>query len=220
MIPARHFEKSRRHARRTHGQFRDADRPDRFVWMRGFRDMPARRQALEAFYGGPAWARHRDAANATMIDSDDVLLLRLATPAGMRQGLRTTPRPPATAPQSAPSATAQSLLYSMLVLPLAAPVDPSLRQWAGMVLLPRLQRAGNVVEAVFETDYAPNDFPRLPVRTGEHVLAVLSRGAAGFAPDADANVAADGSFLSGLRAPLAGAPAFLRLQPTARSLLR
>ena len=55
------------------GQFRDLDRPDHFVWMRGFDDMEARRQALETFYNGPVWHAHRDAANATMIDSDDVL---------------------------------------------------------------------------------------------------------------------------------------------------
>ncbi|SDI07277.1 NIPSNAP protein [Actinokineospora alba] len=57
------------------GLFRDAGDPDRFVWMRGFEDMPARKAALAAFYGGPVWKAHRDAANATMIDSDNVLLL-------------------------------------------------------------------------------------------------------------------------------------------------
>lgn len=57
------------------GQFRDLDRPDRFVWLRGFADMEGRRQALEAFYGGPVWAEHGPAANVTMVDFDDVLLL-------------------------------------------------------------------------------------------------------------------------------------------------
>src|SRR5436190_23697235 len=33
------------------GQFRDADNPNRFVWLRGFRDMPSRAQALKDFYG-------------------------------------------------------------------------------------------------------------------------------------------------------------------------
>ncbi|WP_348642190.1 hypothetical protein [Mesorhizobium sp. B2-3-5] len=60
------------------GQFRDLDRPDMFVWLRGFDSMDARKDALTAFYGGPIWAAHRDAANATMIDSDDVLLLKPA----------------------------------------------------------------------------------------------------------------------------------------------
>ena len=61
---------------RVIGQFRDSAEPDHFVWLRGFPDMESRQRLLAAFYGGPVWARHRDAANATMIDSDDVLLLR------------------------------------------------------------------------------------------------------------------------------------------------
>src|SRR5438105_1362157 len=55
------------------GQFRDLDNPDRFVWLRGFPDMATRAQVLQAFYGGPVWKAHRDIANATMIDSDNVL---------------------------------------------------------------------------------------------------------------------------------------------------
>lgn len=57
------------------GQFRDLDRPDRFVWLRRFPDMAARRTALGAFYGGPDWREHGPAANDTMVDWDDVLLL-------------------------------------------------------------------------------------------------------------------------------------------------
>ncbi len=61
------------------GQFRDPQRPDYFVWFRGFPDMTARHESLTAFYDGPVWARHRDVANATMIDSDNVMLLRAVT---------------------------------------------------------------------------------------------------------------------------------------------
>jgi NIPSNAP len=63
---------------RVIAQFRDLDRPDWFVWLRGFADMAQRTEALGCFYHGPVWAQHRDAANATMIDSDNVLLLRPA----------------------------------------------------------------------------------------------------------------------------------------------
>src|SRR6185436_2566870 len=59
------------------GQFHDLDDPNQFVWLRGFNDMAARPQSLNAFYSGPIWKAHREAANATMIDSDNVLLLRL-----------------------------------------------------------------------------------------------------------------------------------------------
>ena len=61
------------------GQFRDLDNPDRFVWLRGFETMPGRAQALAGFYGGPVWKTNHAAANATMIDSDNVLLLRPAS---------------------------------------------------------------------------------------------------------------------------------------------
>jgi NIPSNAP len=62
------------------GQFRDLNDPDRFVWLRGFTDIESRARQLEEFYGGPVWKEHRDAANATMIDSDNVLLLRPSSP--------------------------------------------------------------------------------------------------------------------------------------------
>jgi hypothetical protein len=51
--------------------------------------MPDRATALTAFYGGPAWKAHREAANATMIDSDNVLLLR-----PVRRGLASPPPGP------------------------------------------------------------------------------------------------------------------------------
>src|SRR5262245_31685797 len=60
------------------GQFRDLNNPNRFVWLRGFSDMVSRARQLEEFYGGPVWKKHRETANATMIDSDNVLLLRRA----------------------------------------------------------------------------------------------------------------------------------------------
>ncbi|HYG70121.1 MAG TPA: NIPSNAP family protein, partial [Anaeromyxobacteraceae bacterium] len=61
-------------------QFRDLDHPDTFTWMRAFPSAAVRKPALEAFYLGPVWARHREAANATMLDSDDVRLLRPVPP--------------------------------------------------------------------------------------------------------------------------------------------
>jgi hypothetical protein len=60
------------------GQLRDLDDPNRFAWLRGCTDMCSRTEALQAFYGGPVWEAHRAAASATMIVSDNVLLLRSA----------------------------------------------------------------------------------------------------------------------------------------------
>ncbi|WP_245614489.1 NIPSNAP family protein [Actinokineospora inagensis] len=58
------------------GTFRQPSAPDRFVWLRAFPDLASRTGSLAAFYEGPVWTAHRDAANVTMVDSDDVLLLR------------------------------------------------------------------------------------------------------------------------------------------------
>ncbi len=58
------------------GLFRVPSSPDEFVWLRGFPSLAARADALSAFYSGPVWRRFRDEANATMVDSDNVLLLR------------------------------------------------------------------------------------------------------------------------------------------------
>jgi hypothetical protein len=40
---------------RVIGQFSDCEHADRFVWLRGFQDMPARARALQSFYGGATW---------------------------------------------------------------------------------------------------------------------------------------------------------------------
>jgi hypothetical protein len=87
------------------GLFRVPASQDEFWWLRGFRSMTARKEALEAFYFGPAWKEHREAANETMIDSDDVLLLRpvlrgLASPPPGSE-LYLSVGPPGSAPSSA-----------------------------------------------------------------------------------------------------------------------
>ena len=64
---------------RVLGSFRDLDREDRFVWLRGFEDMRTRLRGLTAFYGGPVWAEHGPLANSTMSEFDDVLLLHTVT---------------------------------------------------------------------------------------------------------------------------------------------
>src|SRR5664279_817407 len=139
------------------GQFRDCDREDRFVWLRGFADMVSRPAALEAFYGGPVWRAHREVANATMIDSDDVLLLRPAWPhAG--DALRGRQR----APRGTTTAASGVLLAT--VLHLRAPAVDALVAVCRDVLAPALLAAGAEVLGTFVSEPAANNFPRLPVR--------------------------------------------------------
>jgi hypothetical protein len=128
------------------GQFRDLDRPDRFVWLRGFTDMPSRRTGLTAFYSGPVWARHGPEANATMLDSDDVLLLReiVALPVFDRG-----------------TANPESVLHATI--------------WYGAGPFPDPVQRPKDTLAVLGTEYAANNFPRLPVRAGEHALVWLTR---------------------------------------------
>jgi hypothetical protein len=133
------------------------------VWLRGFADMPARANALAAFYDGPVWQAHRDAANATMLDSDDVLLLRPArTGAGFRAGARPTS-------QAIPPPLVVAMLWHF-----AAPVDDATVAFFDATLVPLLTSAGARWLATLVTEPAENTFPRLPVRAGEHVVACFT----------------------------------------------
>ena len=136
------------------GQFRDVHDPDAFVWFRGFADMVTRRRGLEAFYGGPVWARHRDAANATMVDSDDVLLLR---PLGR------------VATDGAASRPGRLLIATWTLIEL--PEDRVLARWAAGNA-ERLAAVGGALHASLATEPSVNDFPRLPVRDGAHAVTV------------------------------------------------
>ena len=75
---------------RVEAEFRDLDDPDSFVWVRSFKDMEARTEALASFYSGPVWKEHGPAANATMLNSDNVLLLK--PPAGVDPFAHNLPR--------------------------------------------------------------------------------------------------------------------------------
>jgi len=58
------------------GQFAERDDPNRFTWLRGFKDIQARPVVNAAFYYGPLWREHRTKVNAILPDSDNVMLMR------------------------------------------------------------------------------------------------------------------------------------------------
>jgi len=184
------------------GQFRDLDDPDRFVWIRGFGSMPARARALAAFYGGPVWKAHSAEANATMIDSDNVLLLR---PVTTRCGF---PAPAAGRPAagSAPAGLSRVLvtIYSR-----DRPFDQAFADFFDRQVRPALIEAGATPLACLQTEHAENTFPALPVRTGENVFVWLARFAS--QTHLDGYLRRNGSS--------ADVSQQLRLAPTARSLL-
>jgi quinol monooxygenase YgiN len=194
---------------RVLGTFRDADDPDSFVWIRGFTDMPARARALQAFYGGPVWAEHSEAANATMIDSDNVLLLRPVDTAS-RLALDTSRRAPV---QTAAPARG---VVSVTICPLEPGHAPAFGAIFDREIEPALRQAGGGVRARFVTEHSENTFPALPVREGEEVFVWLSL----FADErARSEHAAAIDLAALLDNHLAGELETLRLQPTPRSLL-
>jgi len=176
------------------GQFRDGADPRRFVWLRGFPDMRRRETALRAFYGGPVWTRYRDAANSTMVDSDDVLLLR---PAG-----RVSP-PPVPAPGGH---------LTLAILRFAHPVGEA--DAAAVAEHARAAAAadGARLLATLRTLYAANTFPALPIRDDVNAVVLISR----------APTAAPATWPGGLArtSGLAAPPSVVRLRPTERSALR
>ena len=186
------------------GQFRDRRRPDRFVWLRGFSNMERRRQALEAFYGGPVWSAHRADANNTLVDSDDVLLLKPARPAlAFRLGARE-----ATPSHDGGPSTVLAGIYQML-----RPVDTKLVSQFEQQVAPILQANGVNVEGVFVTETAPNTFTRLPVREGEHVLVWVGVVKSGMTSPASIDRLASAIALDNRPVSL------LELEPTSRSTL-
>jgi hypothetical protein len=200
------------------GQFRDLDDRDRFVWLRGFETMPARAEALASFYSGPAWRAHGAEANATMIDSDNVLLLR---PVSARSGFPApgTARPPAGQTESPTSLVLATIYYR------DRPFDDDFLRFFDRQARPALAEAGAEPLAWLQTEYAENTFPALPVRTGEHAFAWFARFSGATQADASQNRLARSGFwqeklLPRLSAMAARAPDRLRLAPTARSLLR
>ena len=137
------------------GLFADLDDPDRLVWLRGFPDMAARQRALSDFYlTGGVWREHAAAANATMIDSDDVLLLE---PLHLGAGYPIPAAPPARV------LTSGRLVID--VLPLArlhaagVPVETLVDRVLGAA-----SHEGAEVLLVAVTHPQPNDFAGLPVR--------------------------------------------------------
>lgn len=196
---------------RVTGTFTHSNDPDRWIWIRAFADNESRGTALDGFYTSAAWLARRAAANRTIEDISDALLLRLRTgslaalqapghdasrPVSVVECLRWFPRP------GQPSGFA----------------DPVMAE-----AIPVLVQSGAEVVAVLESVALPNAYPRLPLREDAAVV-VLARH-----PDQAtyaAHRAARDRSVDWRRAidrlgPLSGRPPEIwPLGPTARSALR
>jgi hypothetical protein len=199
---------------RVLGQFRDLDDPDSFVWFRGFSDMQTRERALTDFYSGPVWKQHAGAANATMIDVDNVLLLSplrgLAPEAGNRRATGSTPSQPG--------------LLVVTIYPLAERTAGDFPAFFARDLEPLLDDVGIPVLATYRTEHSENTYPALPVRGDAEVFVWMTL----VADDAEylrrvteldrSSVWRDRSSHA-LTQYLDGEAEVLRLSPTSRSLI-
>ncbi|MBW8811928.1 MAG: NIPSNAP family protein [Caulobacterales bacterium] len=194
------------------GQFRDLDDPDRFVWIRTFAGMPEREQGLSAFYSGPVWKAHRDAANPMLDDNDNVLLLRPARPG---HGFAPNGRRAEPGAKTPPAGLVVATIYYLWKDPtegFAATFDTRLR--------PELEAAGLPVLAAFTPEPTPNNFPRLPVRQGEKLFVWFTRVDNPAAYEAAMQrLAKRPGFRAALGTQLEQTPQVLRLAPTPRSAL-
>jgi hypothetical protein len=114
--------------------------------------MPHRATALESFYSGPVWKEHREAANATMVDVENVLLLR-----------------PVDRPAFSLAKRMTALMVATIYL-LQSPVDDGFVKFFRQRVEPVMAETGAPPVAMLRTEYAPNNFPKLPVREGEHAF--------------------------------------------------
>lgn len=197
--------------------FRDLDDPDRFVWLRGFPDMPTRATATAAFYTGAVWAKNRDAVNATLVDTDDVLLLHPADPAS---GYPTDGDRPLGGTTDTPVC---------LVIATICRINPAMEDefpaFFARAVAPTLTEAGATILAAYATEHSPNNYLRLPIREGEHVFVWFARFADVAAYEEHLAALArsrrwSGDIATALAQHLEGAPEMRRLVPTARSRMR
>jgi NIPSNAP len=196
---------------RVIGTFRDLEKPDRFVWLRGFQNMNARAIQLQQFYGGPVWKAHREAANATMIDSDNVLLLRPAIGSGFdlpqtRLAYRAVKKNP-------PGMIVATIYH------LEKGTEAKFAGFFRVTIAPILAKVPIPVLAELVTEHHRNTFPGLPVREDANVFVWFSRFPDRAAYEAQAAFL-EAEILSKCAARIQGKPEVLFLAPTVRSLLR
>lgn len=191
---------------RLHGEFRDVDAANRFVWLRGFASMSDRPRVLDAFYTGDLWKAHRAAANATMVDVGNVLLLQpVAEPAFSLAGR-------------------MSAFMVAIVYLLHSPVDVDFTRFFAESVGPIMAATGAPPVAQLRTLYAENNYARLAVREGEHAFVWFAafasvdeyRGHLAKLGESAGWKAVEEELGAHLKSPAVR----LRLSPTARSLAR
>jgi hypothetical protein len=197
LFETRFIEQQEALGARVLGTFAIEGRPDTVIWLRAFQHMEGRQRALEGFYTSPTWLMHRDATNDTILDNDDVHLLRAIAP---EAGIAIRGRRPA--PGERKPAQTFKLVVSELRF---AEALGNYHLWLRLFL----RKAGADPIASLGTLMAENNYPRLPVWQNRPVHVALL--------PSDAEMP---ELPLELRGMLKWAPEVLTLRPTARSLLR
>ncbi|MEQ1569762.1 MAG: NIPSNAP family protein [Myxococcota bacterium] len=144
------FPEQRRLGATFLGLFREPDDPDRFVWLRGMADAESRARVLTAFYTeGDLWRARRAEVNRWIADSSDVLLVRPLAEHHPSRGPR-----------------AVVMVRHLEPTPLSGDAAAELRRR----VTESVCAAGGAVVATFATDPMRNNYPRHPIRVGEHGL--------------------------------------------------
>jgi len=196
------------------GIFRELDNPDAFVWLRGFPDMVTRTASLTAFYQGPVWEKTRNAVNDTIVNSDNVLLLRPA-----RQGsdfvVNGSPAPSRDGGVVGDRGAIEIIVCSFGS---AAAAERALARSDSELVL-AFAAAGGAVLAYFLTEESENAYPALPIRENEHVLLVVVgyNDRAAYEAGSPAIAGARKAFVRMTEIP--SPPEIIRLVPTSRSRL-
>lgn len=135
------------------GQFRDAKDPNKILWLRGYDSMETRGKALPAFYEGPVWKENTKPVNATLVSIGDVRLLKPVDSGNFTLARKMT-----------------AFMVATIYL-LNAPAENGFNTFWKERLAPTMAQAGAPSVASLSTEYAPDNFPRIPItKAGEHAF--------------------------------------------------
>lgn len=133
------------------GLFLDADDDARVVWLRAMPDLDTRKRVLTEFYAnGEMWRANKEEVNTWFVDTDNVLLVR---PLGEI---------------AAPATTESTVGMYTHVGP--QPLSPEHRSQIDREVTTAIAEAGGRLLVTFATDPVENNYPKHPIRTGEHGL--------------------------------------------------
>ncbi|RUL77525.1 NIPSNAP family protein [Dyella choica] len=194
------------------GQFTERGNPNRFTWLRGFKDISARPIVSAAFYYGPVWKEHRSKVNAILPDSDNVSLMRPLRP---EQSIPVLPAVDPVAEQDG----AHGVVVAQIFTIKKGSEEVFAKQ--AQAAFAKYEIAGVHPAGVLVSLDVPNNFPQLPIRTDGPFLvwlgvvkddSTLDKQLAPRLTSAEESLTATGL--------LRGMPERVVMDPTSRSRLR